>query len=263
MGDGDAKRPPSTEALSEAFERTVEEGERRLHRSWPALLATGVVGGIDIGFGLLALFVVHHETGNSLLAALAFGIGFISLMLAHSELFTENFLIPISTVVAKRATAVDLLRLWGGTLAMNLVGGWLFMWLIVVAHPEIRTTMVELGSRYIEFGVGARTVATGILAGAVITLMTWMDHSTDSVPAALTVAVMTAFILVATELTHVVVISLEMFAALQSGAPFGYAEWAGVFGWAVLWNSVGGIALVTVLRLIQVGRAKIRDEQRG
>src|SRR5207248_1150272 len=67
--------------LADAFERTVAEGHRRLTRTWPGLLATGTVGGIDISTGILALLIVHHETNNGLLAALAFPIGFIALTL--------------------------------------------------------------------------------------------------------------------------------------------------------------------------------------
>src|SRR5690242_4687737 len=98
--DGAGEQPEShdgpeeaTDPLADTLARSVDEGERRLARSWPSLLATGIVGGIDVGVGLLAMLVVRHETGSQLLGALAFGIGFIALVLAGSELFTENFMI--------------------------------------------------------------------------------------------------------------------------------------------------------------------------
>ena len=58
----------------------------------------GVVDGC--GVGVFALLLVEHATDNSLLGALAFGIGFIALTLANSELFTENFLVPVAAVAA-------------------------------------------------------------------------------------------------------------------------------------------------------------------
>ena len=64
------------------------------------------------------------------------------------------------------------------------------------------------------------------------------------------------------KLLHVIVISLEAFAALQAGAPFGYAEWLGTAGWAALGNAVGGLGLVTALRLVQVGSDVLEDERR-
>jgi formate-nitrite transporter family protein len=118
----------------------VEEGVVRLNRSWPHLLATGFVGGVDLGLGVVAFFVIVHLTGSTALGALAFTIGFIALTLGRSELFTENFLVPFAAVVAHRARPYQILRLWGGTLVANLVGGWLVGLLVAVARPELAGT---------------------------------------------------------------------------------------------------------------------------
>ena len=45
-----------------AFERLVEEGDERLSRAWLPLIATGLLGGVDVGTGVLAYFVVQHYT---------------------------------------------------------------------------------------------------------------------------------------------------------------------------------------------------------
>lgn len=58
-----------------------------------------------------------------------------------------------------------------------------------------------------------------------------------------------------------IVVSLEMFAALHAGAPFGYGDWLFRAGWAAIGNMVGGIAFVTILRLVQVGRSRVTDKQ--
>src|SRR5579862_2005319 len=70
--------------VEETFLRTVDEGRRRMSRGWAPLIATGLVGGIDVGTGVLALLLVEHTTGNKLLGGLAFSIGFIALALARS-----------------------------------------------------------------------------------------------------------------------------------------------------------------------------------
>jgi hypothetical protein len=49
----------------------------------------------------------------------AFGIGFIALVFARSELFTENFLVPMTTVIARQARMVRLVRHRAVTLAGN------------------------------------------------------------------------------------------------------------------------------------------------
>jgi formate/nitrite transporter FocA (FNT family) len=87
------------------------------------ILVTGVFGGFEIGLGIMAYLAVMHETGNHLLAGLAFSIGFIALLLAHSELFTENFLMPVAAVVAKEGSPAQLAKLWGGTLVARCSSG--------------------------------------------------------------------------------------------------------------------------------------------
>lgn len=256
------RRRPVDEELRDRFQSTVDEAERRLGRSWPALLSTGAVGGIDVGVGVMALLIVREGTGNELLAALAFSIGFIALTLGRSELFTENFLVPVVAVVAHKSTVGATLRLWGGTAATNLLAGWAFTGLMAVGLPDLHETAVEVGSHYPELGISPTSLASAIIGGAAITLMTWMERGTDSVPGKLVAAVSIAFVLASGRLNHAIVVSLEMFAALHAGAPFGYADWLGMALWAALGNMIGGLALVTVLRLVQIGRTAMRDEQR-
>lgn len=248
--------------LVDTFARSVDEGEHRLRRSGPALLATGAVGGIDVTFGVFALFIVEQATGSRLLSALAFSIGFISLTLAKSELFTENFLVPIATVVAGRGRPPEVLRLWAGTAVMNLVAGWAMTWLIIAGFPALEGVAREAGTRFATEGIGVRSFASALIGGTIITLMTWMEQSAESEGARLLAAIAAAFLLAAAPLNHVIVASLEMFAALHSGATFGYGTWAVTAAWFTLGNIVGGVGLVTVLRLVQVGEARIRDEQR-
>jgi len=247
--------------LRVTFQATVDEAQRRLSRSWPALFATGAVGGFDVGVGVLALLLVREATGNELLGALAFSIGFIALTLGRSELFTENFLVPVAAVVTRNSTVGATVRLWGGTAVTNLAGGWLFTLLISVGLPELHETAVEVGRHYPELGIGSVSFASAIIGGSAITLMTWMERGTDSVPAKVVAAVAIAFVLASGRLNHAIVISLEMFAALHAGAPFGYADWLGMVLWAALGNLIGGLGLVTVLRLIQVGRTTVLEER--
>lgn len=236
-----------------AFDRTLEEGRRRLNRGmWPTL-ATGAVGGLDVGTGVFALLLVEAVTKSRLLGGLAFGIGFIALLLANSELFTENFLVPVIAVVARKSRLRELGRLWVLTLVMNLVGGWVLTGLVISGFPSVHKAALESGKYYIDLGLGWRAFSLALLGGLVITLMTWMQHSTESVPAKVVVAVTSAFLLGAGRLNHAIVASLLMFAALQTGhAPFGYLNWLAALGWAILGNVVGGVGLVTVLRLMQV-----------
>jgi formate/nitrite transporter FocA (FNT family) len=132
LGESDG---PVEDDLQDSFDTTVGEGAERLHRPLRITLITGFFGGLEVGLGIMALLAVLDETGSHLLAGLAFSIGFIALLLAHSELFTENFLVPIAALVAREGSFGQLVKLWAGTLLANLVGGWIFMWFVVQAFP--------------------------------------------------------------------------------------------------------------------------------
>ncbi len=243
------------------FLRTVDQGRRRMSRRMGPLLATGLVGGIDVGTGVLALLVVEQATHSKLLGGLAFSIGFIALTLARSELFTEDFLVPVSTVIARQARFRMLLRLWAGTMVANLAGGWLWTWLMMGGFPDLADTAVEAGAYYVDLGLGGRAMALAVLGGAVITLMTWMQQGTELPVGRIIPSITAAFLLGAGQLNHAIVNSLLMFSALHTGhAPFGYAEWAQTAAWAALGNIIGGVGLVTVLRLVQVSH-KLREER--
>jgi formate/nitrite transporter FocA (FNT family) len=246
-----------SDELSEAFRRTVEEGEQRLNRSWPELLATGTVGGLDISLGVLALLLVYRETHSEVLSALAFTIGFIALTLAHSELFTENFLVPVAAVAAGRGGVAALVRLWVSTLLMNIAGGCVGMAIVVSGLPSVRAGAVEIARKYPEQGIGWTSLATALLGGATVTLMTWMERSTDSTGGKITAAVVASFLLAAGPLNHAIVVALELFAGLLVGAPYGGLDWLTMVAWVALGNLIGGVGLVTLLRLVQVGGQEI------
>lgn len=266
-GDSDDVAPPKGARdegeLEETYERLVEEGHERLDRPLLPLAATGLVGGIDVGVGVLIYLVVKAETGDALLASLAFTVGFVALLLAHSELFTENFLVPVISVVARVGTLAQLARLWAVTLAANLVGGLLMAAMIVVALPSVHEVAVESGTHFAELGVSWRSFFLAVLAGLVITLLTRMQTATDSMGVRVVAAVMMSFVLVGAELFHSVLDSILIFAGLLTGdAGYGWADWPGALAWAAFGNLVGGLVLVTGLRLLRISHRvkESRDE---
>ncbi|MCA1984689.1 formate/nitrite transporter family protein [Nocardioides nematodiphilus] len=255
-GSGDVVAPKgarSEPALEEAYERLLDEGHERLDRPLLPLLSTGLLGGVDVGIGVLIYLVVEAKTGNPLLASMAFPIGFAALLLASSELFTENFLVPVTAVVAKVGTLTQLIRLWVVTLVANLVAGLAMAAMTVVALPEVRAVAVEAGSHYAHLGISWRSFFLAVLAGAVITLLTRMQHATDNLGVRLVAAVLMSFVLVGAQLFHSVLDSILMFAGLLTGdADYGYLDWLQALGWATFGNLIGGLVLVTGIRLLRV-----------
>ncbi|HET9079798.1 MAG TPA: formate/nitrite transporter family protein [Trebonia sp.] len=240
-------------ALEEAFDRLISEGKDRLGRPLLLLIATGILGGLDVGVGVLACLVVDRETGQQLLGAAAFTIGFLALLLGRGELFTENFLVPVTARVAGHGSWFQLGRLWVVTLAANLVGGLAIAAMVIGSTPGLRPAAVALGRHYATLGISWRSLLLAVLAGIVITLMTRMQHATDEVGPQIAAAVSMSFLLVGARLFHSVLDSIFMFAGLLTGhATYTWADWAGALGWAVLGNVIGGVGIVTAIRLLRV-----------
>lgn len=264
MTDRSATSPAVPQEDTErTFDRLVDEGTQRLGRSWSGLLATGFLGGLDVGIGVLALLLIEEATHSVLLGGLGLSLGFIALSLARSELFTEDFLVPVAAVVAKTASLASLARLWALTTMTNLAGGWIITGLVMAGFPSLRSSALESGKFYIDLGITWKAFALALIGGLLITLMTHLQHSTGSDGVRLVPAILVGFLLGAGKVNHAIVGSLICFAALQVGAPFGYADWLGLFAFGVLGNMIGGLALVTLMRLLQVPHKVLAERRDG
>src|SRR5438309_9324044 len=92
----------------EIAERAETVGSQRLDRGNLEMLITSVIGGGEVSLGALASMTIVGALLKSfpaldLYAALAAGglvfpIGFLFVIVGRSELFTENFLIPVVAV---------------------------------------------------------------------------------------------------------------------------------------------------------------------
>ena len=245
----------------EIWHETVDEGERRIDRSAAALLATGFVGGLDVMLGILALVVLSgglaevmpHETAHAL-ASVVFGIGLVFIVIGRSELFTENFLVPVNAVMRGRRPAWSLLRLWGLTLLGN-VAALLALAVIISRAGLVPPTALDAAGEIADTFASRDMLAallSAILAGAVMTLMTWLVHASEDETAKVLLALLVGFVLSAPSLNHAVVGIGEM--ALGIIAERGSAEWLDLFQnlpWAIAGNLLGGLGFVTAMRLVQ------------
>ena len=99
-------QPEEAPEPHEMFARTRDEGERRLTRSRLELTTTSLVAGFDVVFGVIALAAAtatmtphFGPEAAHFFGSLAFGIAFIFIVVGRSELFTENFLVPVTASV--------------------------------------------------------------------------------------------------------------------------------------------------------------------
>ena len=247
---------------ADIWDAGLDEGERRLSRSGAGLLATGVVGGVDIMLGILAMtvtsgamsLVMPNETAH-VIGSLAFGIGIAFLIVGRSELFTENFLVPVTAVFHGRTRWTKLPRLWLGTLIGNLVSLFVLAAIFVRAGlvpPDALDAASEMAETFAQRDF-VSALLSAIVAGTVMTLLTWLVHAAGSDGARLGIALLIGFVLAAPSLNHAVVSFGEMSFGIL--ADRGSADWddlAQNFPVAVLGNLLGGLTFVTLARLVQV-----------
>lgn len=247
---------------NEIWEDALDEGERRLDRGSVALAVTGLLGGIEVMFGVIAVVVstaalaaVMPPDTAHVLGSLTFGLALVFVTIGRSELFTENFLIPVSSVYAGRATVGALLRLWSITLVGNLVG-LLIMALIFAPHGVLPPGSLKAAGP-ISDAYTSRAVLPALLSavagGALMTLLTWFTAAAESDVTRLFLCLLAGFVLIGPTLNHAVVGFGEMAFGMIAGTATGtVGDFARTFGLAVAGNLVGGIALVSATRLVQV-----------
>ena len=239
----------------------IEEGKRRLDRGSAALVATGIVGGFDVLVGILVLCVgigsleaVMPAEPAHFIASLFFGIAFVHVVLGRSELFTENFLIPVSAVLDRRKGALSLGRLWGLTLFGNLVALAILALIFSragVVPPETRTAAGHLANTIVDRDV-LPAILSAIIAGIVMTTFTWMAAAAETDVARIIVALLIGFVLAAPSLNHAVVGFGEMAFGIASDET--HATWGQLgyhFAIAVGGNLIGGLLFVASARLVQ------------
>lgn len=247
------------------YERTKEEGARRLSRPVLEEMSTALAAGFDIAAGIMVMGLLIHFTephfGREVahvIGALGFGIGFVFLVVGRGELFTENFLVPIAGLdhEDEGSTWRNLLKLWSISPIFNVIGG-LVIILILTTH-SVLPYGTGLALEKVAYTIHANGVLalfmSAVFAGALITAMTWFIEGQATMLPRIVVAWVCGFILALGGLNHVIVITLELIFGYRYGAHFNWAFIVGNFGIAALGNFVGGVGLVTLNRLTQ-GRA--------
>lgn len=264
-----AQQPEEAPGAHEMYARTREEGERRLNRSRLELTTTSLVAGFDIVFGVIAIAtvtaLVTPRLGPSMahfVGSLFFGIAFIFIVVGRSELFTENFFVPITALRSGTFTWRKLGELWTISPVLNILGGTA---LILIAStkgvlPEgTAPALNDLAIHIDELRLWS-AFCSAIIAGALITAMTWMIEGVGTVGGRIVVAWIAGTLLALTSLNHVIVVTLELIFGMRLGTTISFED-AGInFVIAVAGNMLGGLLFVTLTRTSQAIGAGETDD---
>jgi formate/nitrite transporter FocA (FNT family) len=245
----------------ELWAHGVREGERRLRRRPLSAAATGLVGGFDVMIGVAVDTVLSGALSQvmpiglaTVIGATVFGIGFVLISIGRSELFSENFLIPVGAVIERREPARLLARIWTPTLLANLLG--MFILALIFAGQGVLDHRALVVAGHVANVLAARSAlaafASAVLAGLVMTLWTWLGIALRTDVARSLVAMLVGFTIAAPVMNHVIVGTGEMMFGVLGGHT--HATWGEVginFGLALAGNLVGGTAFVTLTRFLQ------------
>ena len=237
-------------------------GEERLDRGVLEILITSVIGGGEVSVGALASMTVVGAAmqvlpGIDLFATLAvaglvFPIGFLFVILGRSELFTENFLIPVVAVFRGERSMGALIELWVLSWVGNLLGcaGTAVLLLI----PEAVGQPILHGyAAYADYKLSIPPLGvfvSAVLAGGVMTTLTWSLMSVEHTVGRVLLICAGAYVLMAANLSHSIVSASLLFVGFLA-TPHGPGEVAAWLAVATAGNLVGGLGLVTLFRLTQ------------
>lgn len=187
-----------------------------------------------------------------LVGALGFTIGFVIIVFARQQLFTENTLMPVVPLLHKPSLAPDVARLWGVVLVANLLGALAFAFVSArtrAFEPELRAEFSRLGRAALGHDFGVQLLRA-VFGGWLIALMAWMQPASGA--SKLAMVVIPVWLIAVLEFGHVITGSIEVLHLVLSGeASFG--AWLGGFLLPVLaGNAVGGVLLVALLNHGQV-----------
>lgn len=250
-------------SAAEIHENIVEEAEEELDRPAFELALSGLASGLLVGFSFLSVALISQHmppADHAIAAALGYPLGFIFVVLARHQLFTENTLEPVLPVLEQRTARAlrSMLRLWAIVLLANLVGAALFA-LVVARTPMLEPTMSSAllaTARDAVKDPAALTLYKAIWAGWLVALMAWLIASTRDTTAQVILIWAATAPIAGLGFKHSIAGATEAFYLVWLGdIPFGTMLTRFEIP-ALVGNIIGGVVLVALLNYGQVRHTK-------
>ena len=254
----DKNQPPRAAVLHEII-RT--QGNQELERSvaalWWSALAAGLTMGLSLmGMGLLNSHLPDGE-GFKVIASFGYCAGFLAVILARQQLFTENTLTAVLPIMSKPTPGnfARLFRLWSIVLVGNLCGTLLVAY--VMLHLPIFDTKTDLAfldiGRKVMENDASKMFAKGIISGWMIATMVWMIPSMES--AKMWIIILITYFMALGDFTHIVVGSVEVSYLVFAGELPWKDYWLVFAGPTLVGNIIGGSFIFAL-----ISHAQIRSE---
>src|SRR5690348_15269666 len=147
-------------SAEEIHDNVSEAAKEELERPASELIWSSLASGLLVGFSFLAvgfLTSLVPPAYHTLATAVAYPLGFLYVVHARHQLFTENTLEPVIPLLEKRdgKTLRQLLRLWAIVLPVNLIGALIFAEVLAhtqVVEPKLLTPLLDAARLSTEGG---------------------------------------------------------------------------------------------------------------
>lgn len=254
----DVPRQEPQKSYHTILEQHVRQAQEELERPAGALLLSGLSAGLDLGFGPFLMAVIATLTAKEMphsvtqiLMTLAYGVGFIFVVMGRSALFTEQTTSAVLPVLSRRASLRQLLRLWGLVLISNLAGAAVIAAIISQVGP--RMGVIEIGAlRDIASKLLAHEwwimLLSAIAAGWLMGLLAWLVIASRDTVSQIIVVTLTTFVIGIAGFHHSIAGTIEVLMAAFAGAGATFDGFARFLLWSVLGNALGGAVFVALLK---------------
>ncbi len=242
-------------------EHLREEGQQELERDGMALLWSAIAAGLSMGASLLAkgIFHVHLSAlpAGFLLEGLGYTFGFVIVIMARQQLFTENTVTAVLPFM-HHPTGKNgwlLLRLWGLVLFGNLIGcalAALALSYLPAFDNETRDAFSELGQAVMK-NSAAEMFCRAIISGWLIATMVWMFPAAGSMK--LPVIILMTWLIAIADTTHIVVGSIEVLWLVFNGE----LPWS-AFIWPFALPTLAGNIIGGTFIFALISHAQIRND---
>lgn len=242
-------------------EEIRQDGEKELERDGMALLWSAIAAGLSMGASLMAkgIFQVHLAgvPGAYLLENLGYTFGFVIVIMARQQLFTENTVTAVLPVMHKPTGGnfMLLLRLWSVVLIGNLIGtalGALAFNHMPIFDDATRQAFTAISEKVMEHTPG-EMFANAVISGWIIATMVWMFPYAGG--AKIVVIVMMTWLVALGDLAHIVVGSVEVLYLVFAGT-LPWQEFLWPFALPTLLGNITGGTLIFAL----ISHAQIRND---
>jgi formate/nitrite transporter FocA (FNT family) len=264
--DADRVEETTTPLTPVIYETVRRNGEQEMSRPPWSLAWSGVAAGLSISFSLLAEAILRQHLPDApwreLVAAIGYPVGFVMVVLARQQLFTESTITVILPLIADptRRKLSSAARLWTIVLGANLVGtglAALFCALTPVIDPALLAQMLVISRHAMDHDFWPMLLR-GVGAGYLMAATVWLMPAAGQ--AQFQVVVLMTYLIGVGGFAHIIAGSLEAYLLLLSG-DMGLAAALGGFAVpALLGNIIGGSALFAMMAYAQV-RHEIEPER--